>query len=214
MPIIDAGFVEPGTHEAHFNKNGAISVMSNKNQLMGVMLDELKFLSPEDREEWIKLAHPNVPGIDTGTETPIEEKDLNTLIDEITTKLAERDDGASMIMAAYNHWLEYTPTTPDRSCETCRFESQHDGKPSKICKSNNFKLWAPKPVYPILISTEETHTGDEDNLFYLRGAPTIKSKIDYDGDERFSCVLVYSRPPPLFFHFLFPSIFIWGQPHE
>ena len=35
----------------------------------------------------------------------------------------------------------------------------------------------------ILLSKDTSHTGDEDNLYYIRGCPTVRSKIDYDSGE-------------------------------
>lgn len=53
---------KPGIHEAKFNQYGAVSVEIDGRSL-GVKLDEFLFLSKEDREEWLKIAHPNIPEI-------------------------------------------------------------------------------------------------------------------------------------------------------
>ncbi|GAH14711.1 unnamed protein product [marine sediment metagenome] len=65
FPFSDAGKVKIGIHEAIMNKHGAISCKSDKNELIGIKLDEFKFISHRDREEWIKIAYPKIPKIIT-----------------------------------------------------------------------------------------------------------------------------------------------------
>lgn len=64
--------IEIGIHEAHLNKNGAVSVKSENDEMVGVKLDEFEFLTENDRAEWIKIAHPNIPEVSKDEEQSSE----------------------------------------------------------------------------------------------------------------------------------------------
>lgn len=57
------GVVKAGIHEAYMNLHGAVSCISDKGKKIGIMLDEFEFLSEEDRQEWLAIAHPNIPRV-------------------------------------------------------------------------------------------------------------------------------------------------------
>ncbi len=57
--------IEIGIYEAILNKNGAVSVKSENDEMVGVKLDEFEFLTANDRQELIKIAHPNIPSVNT-----------------------------------------------------------------------------------------------------------------------------------------------------
>lgn len=63
FPFCNSGVVRAGIHEVDMNPHGAVSCVSNTGVLIGVKLDEFEFLTIEDRDEWLKIAHPNIPKV-------------------------------------------------------------------------------------------------------------------------------------------------------
>ena len=61
--VFDFKPINPGIYEAHFNKNGAVSVYNDDGVKIGVKLNEFLFLSKEDLFEWIKIVEPGYPGV-------------------------------------------------------------------------------------------------------------------------------------------------------
>ncbi len=66
FPFLNAGKIKAGIHEAKMNKNGAVSCMSDTGEFIGVKLGEFKFLSSSDRENWVKIAYPDLPKVAKG----------------------------------------------------------------------------------------------------------------------------------------------------
>jgi len=55
------GVVKKGIHEAHFNKNGAVSCKSDNENMIGIKLDEFLFLNETDRYSYINKYYPEIP---------------------------------------------------------------------------------------------------------------------------------------------------------
>ena len=68
FPFHNAGVIRQGIHEAKMNPLGAISCISDKGQPIGVKLNEFRFTSSRDRDDWIAIAYPNIPCVDYARE--------------------------------------------------------------------------------------------------------------------------------------------------
>ena len=75
--FISNAFVELAVYEAKINPQGAVSVITKDGTSLGIKLDEFLFLSKEDRDAWINIAHPNIPDIKENDEIKSSEKFTN-----------------------------------------------------------------------------------------------------------------------------------------
>ena len=62
-PVMKFKPIETGIYDAMLNPLGAVSVKSDDGEFVGVKLDEFEFLTVEDRNEWVNIAHPNIPKV-------------------------------------------------------------------------------------------------------------------------------------------------------